>query len=211
MKQIFALAICFALVISSCSNQEEVILQESDNINTEDLSQDALNASTVSYDSTLMLDTGFWIFSDAAATVGYEYILIKPGTYTLSYGSSNYSTIDLDVDTVVNAVPLTGGAGVKIRLADRKHKKCKPCVSGIGFRCGFIKWNPPHTPPFNPPYPADDLSSTAFSLSIPSGGLPIGSGGRYASAQLSLINFNNQLRIQFTDFVPFGSNGFYFN
>jgi len=82
-------------------------------------------------------DQGFDIPSNLATALGVSSLSIKPGTYTIEYGSNQFGTARLDINSY-SGMP-NGHIDIGIRIARRISRHChNDCECGIGFRCGFI-------------------------------------------------------------------------
>jgi len=116
-------------------------------------------------------------------TLGVGDFSINSGTYYLVFDQNNpYGKVTFSIQNGTNIIN-SPGVGVKIKVARINAPKCQTCTCccGIGFRCGFVKWDPP-TPDYTP-IDAD----------------------RYLDATIQIINGN--LVIRMDEEIPIGDTG----
>lgn len=102
------------------------------------------NKSSVIYDSIdVSIDENISVDSELCDSLNVDDFNIKPGSYYLVFNTQNpFGTVTFDIESSSREI-MGPGVGIKVKVAKIHTWRCPECdcCCGIGFRCGFVKWN----------------------------------------------------------------------
>jgi len=130
-----------ALIIISCQKNENDNSQSSQKI-------DIIKNSTIRDSVDVSFDESIYVDHTLSTELGVSDFQIASGSYYLVFNTENpYGVVSFDIDGT--SPPQIYNVGVKVKIAKRYTNNCPNCTCccGIGFRCGFVTWNPGETSP----------------------------------------------------------------
>lgn len=173
-NQLLFMSIALSLIyfLSNCTRVDDAFPSNS-------IEKDGLKSSSIEVSISEQINVDHLLCD----TLGVANFSIDSGSYYLTFDNDNkYGKAVFSIHNGSN-IQNSPGVGVKVKVARRNAPKCPTCscCCGVGFRCGFVTWDPP-TPSYSP-YDAD----------------------RYIDATIQILNGN--LVVQINEELPIGEPG----